>query len=174
MGIWHGSSIKYVIGEGLWFWLVIVIGNISDPVFQRIWEKLHISKDNALICIFRITRTLVLVSIGNVFFRAESFMRSLEMFKLAFSETVSYNIVNLLKDYNVGRTALGDFVGLVLWFVAIAMVICYEIMCYKQENPLLLLSNKSMVLRWITYWTIAIIISYSIFEEQSTFIYAGF
>lgn len=174
MGIWHGSSIKYVIGEGLWFWLVIVIGNIFEPVFQRIWIKLHISKDNALICIFRITRTFVLVSIGNVFFRAESFMRSLEMFKLAFSETVSYNIVNLLKDYNVGRTALGDFVGLVLWFVAIAMVICYEIMCYKQENPLLLLSNKSMVLRWITYWTIAIIISYSIFEEQSTFIYAGF
>lgn len=174
MGIWHGNSIKYVIGEGLWFWFIIVIGNIFEPVFKKVLEKLHIGKDNSLMNLFRITRTFVLVSIGNVFFRAESFMKGVEILKLAFSDTIGYNIVNLLKDYNVGRTALGDFVGIALWFLAIVMVVSYEIISYNGINPMSLLSNKNRVLRWGVYWTIAIIISFSIFGEQSTFIYAGF
>lgn len=174
MGVWHGNSIKYVIGEGFWFWFIIVIGNIFEPFFKKLLEKLNIDKDNYLTNLFRIIRTFVIVSIGNVFFRAESFMRGLEILRMAFSKTISYDIVNLLKDCNVGRTALGDFVGLVLWFVAIVMVVCYEIMCYKGSNPISLLSNRSKVFRWGVYWTIAIIISYSIFGEQSTFIYAGF
>lgn len=174
MGIWHGNSIKYVIGEGLWFWFIIVIGNIFEPAFIKLWEKLHINKDNVILSIFRVARTFVLVSIGNVFFRAESFMKGLEMLRLAFSKTISYNIINLLKDYNTGRTALGDFVGLSLWFIAILMLVYCEAMCYKGKNPIYLVSTRNIVLRWSIYWTIAIIISYSIFGEQSTFIYAGF
>ena len=174
MGIWHGNSIKYVIGEGLWFWFIIVTGNIFEPVFKKVLEKLHIGKDNYLMNLFRVIRTFVLVSIGNVFFRAESFMKGLEMLRLAFSGTISYNIVNLLKDYNVGRTVLSDYVGIALWLLAIVMVVGYEIISYKGINPIFLLSNKNRVLRWGVYWTIAIIISFSIFGEQSTFIYAGF
>ena len=174
MGVWHGNSIKYVIGEGLWFWFIIVIGNIFEPYSRKLLERLHIGKENYIMNLLRIIRTFMLVSIGNVFFRAESFMKGLKMLRLAFSGTLSYNIVNLLKDYNVGRTALGDFVGLILWFLAIAMVVGYEIICYKGANPVTFLSNKNTILRWGCYWVIAIIISFSIFGEQSTFIYAGF
>lgn len=174
MGVWHGNSIKYVIGEGLWFWFIIVMGNIFEPIFKNLLEKLHIGNENYLLNLFRIIRTFVLVSVGNVFFRAESLMKSLEILRLAFSGTLSYNIVNLLKNYDVGRTALGDFVGLVLWFLAIAMVMGYEIINYKGINAITLLGNKNIILRWACYWAIAIIISFSIFNEQSTFIYAGF
>ena len=174
MGVWHGNSIKYVIGEGLWFWLIIVIGNIFEPYSKKLLELLHIGKENYVMNLLRIIRTFVLVSVGNVFFRADSFLKGIEMLRLAFSVTLNYNIVNLLKDYNVGRTALGDFVGLALWLLAIIMVVGYEIISYKGTNPVTMLSNKNAILRWGCYWVIAIIISFSIFGEQSTFIYAGF
>lgn len=174
MGVWHGNSIKYVIGEGLWFWFIIVIGDILGPYFKRILEMLNIGNGNALLNIFRILRTFILVSIGNVFFRADSFMKGLEFLKMAFSKTISYNIVSLLKNYNVGRTTLGDFVGVALWIVAIVMMACYEILCYRGSNPISVLSNKNRIFRWGVYWTVAIIISFSIFAKQSTFIYAGF
>ena len=174
MGVWHGNSIKYVIGEGLWFWLIIVIGNIFEPYSKKLLELFHIGKENCVMNLLRIIRTFVFVSIGNVFFRADSFLKGIEMIRLAFSRTLSYNIVNLLKDYNVGRTALGDFVGLALWLLAIIMVVVYEIIGYKGTNPITMLSSKNVILRWGCYWVIAIIISFSIFGEQSTFIYAGF
>ena len=174
MGIWHGNSIKYVIGEGLWFWFIIVIGNIFEPVFKKVLEKLHIGKDNRLMNLFRITRTFVLVSIGNVFFRAESFMKGIEMIRLAIFKETNFTITDILEKYNIGKLFFDDFVGFVLCFLAIAMVVSYEIVSYNGINPMSLLCNKNRVLRWGVYWTIAIIISFSIFGEQSTFIYAGF
>lgn len=35
MGIWHGSSWKYMIGEGWFFWIVIVAGQVFEPVSKK-------------------------------------------------------------------------------------------------------------------------------------------
>lgn len=35
MGLWHGGAWKYVLGQGLWFWLMIVLSQVFEPLFKK-------------------------------------------------------------------------------------------------------------------------------------------
>jgi D-alanyl-lipoteichoic acid acyltransferase DltB (MBOAT superfamily) len=48
MGIWHGSSWKYMIGEGWYFWCIIVGSQILEPLFKAVKKALHINDKNPL------------------------------------------------------------------------------------------------------------------------------
>ena len=39
MGLWHGSGWKFIIGEGLWFWIVIITGNMCGKSLQNLGKE---------------------------------------------------------------------------------------------------------------------------------------
>ncbi len=72
VGFWHGGDIKYVIGSGLLHWFYITTGEILNPKFNKFWSRFSFGADAPLLNALRVVRTFCLVSLGFVFFRAES------------------------------------------------------------------------------------------------------
>lgn len=84
MGLWHGGGWNY-IGEGIWFWLVIVLGQTLEPWFKQVIQKCRIRVEgNAWYC-FRCVRTTFIYAVGALFFKAGSLSAALHMIADAFS-----------------------------------------------------------------------------------------
>lgn len=85
VGIWHGSSWKYV-AYGLWNSIIITSSILLDPFYKNLENKLRINTQCFSWRFFQIARTFLLVSIGRIFSRADSFKDSLRMIKRMFAE----------------------------------------------------------------------------------------
>lgn len=167
MGIWHGSGWRYVFGQGLWFWLIIALEQIFSPLTRELRKKRLYN----LFCLFR---TFILFCIGMTFFRADSYLSAITMFKLGMTKTENWNIVRLIKDHGIGRVALGDVTGILLLMLTLLFLVVFEIVKYNGKNPYNFISNRTWSIRWGVYWILIITIVYNMFGTQSNFIYAGF
>ena len=167
MGIWHGSGWRYVLGLGLWFWLIIFL----EQVISSFTKKLKKNKIYRIFCVFR---TFLFICIGMTFFRAKSYLTAINMFKLGVMNTKNWGIVGLLKGYEVGRVALGDVIGILLLTLMIMAMFIFELLIYNKKNPYKIVSRQRLAVRWGIYWVLVITIMFNIFGTQTDFIYAGF
>lgn len=173
MGIWHGESIKYIIGEGIWFWLILVIGNLTEPFFKKSILKLKFA-NNKILDILRVIRTFILVCVGQLFFRADSFTAGIRMLKLGFTKHRYLNIIPVLIEHHVGTSTLGGYL-VVSWFLlSVVLMIAVDRLIYNGINPYMEIGKKSAVFRWSIYWFIVFGVVFTIYGEQADFIYAGF
>ncbi len=85
IGLWHGGGWNYIFGVGLYMWLVIVLGELLSPLFQKINQLLHINTECFSWRLFRRIRTFLLFIFGLSFFRAQSLKDGFLMWKSAFS-----------------------------------------------------------------------------------------
>lgn len=93
MGLWHGGGWNY-IAEGIWFWLVIVLGQITEPFFNRVFHaKEHTGR---LMTLFRQTRTTCIYAVGVVFFRGPDLTDAVKTICRSLSPK---NIVNSLYEF---------------------------------------------------------------------------
>lgn len=84
IGLWHGGAWKYVIGEGLWFWCVIVLEQLFAPVSKKVTKRLSINTDAFSWHVFQSLRVFICVCIGNIFFRLGSLKEAFAVIKLIF------------------------------------------------------------------------------------------
>ena len=68
-GLWHGASNKYIV-YGLYYFVLILLGMLFEPVAVKLFEKLHINRKGKVWGGVSIFRTIVLVGIGMMLFRA--------------------------------------------------------------------------------------------------------
>lgn len=167
MGIWHGDGLKYIIGEGYWFWLIIVLEQTISPLTKKI-------KNNKIYDVFSILRTFLFVCIGNIFFRADSFRSAVGMIKLGFIKPQTWNLIEIFKIHGIGKDAMGGLVNVGLFLFFLCLMFLFEIMVYKGGNPYKYISRQKMIIRWGIYWLFVIVIAYNIFGVQEDFIYARF
>lgn len=85
MGLWHGGAWKYVLGQGIWFWLLIVLGQVFDPLFKKAIRLLCINTDCFSWRLFQSLRVFVLVCIGNMFFWLDGLRTTLRTMKAGLS-----------------------------------------------------------------------------------------
>lgn len=78
-GFWHGAGWQYLF-FGMYHFVLIFAGSLFAPAASRLTELLHIRKDSLFLRIFRIARTMLLVVIGELFFRAEGLRAGMTMF----------------------------------------------------------------------------------------------
>ncbi|MEG0592533.1 MAG: MBOAT family protein, partial [Coprobacillus sp.] len=78
-GLWHGSSLKYVM-YGMYYYSFMVIGMFMEPVFKKVLDKLHIKKETWYFKGFQIFRTILIVNIGMLIFRADNLSSAYHMF----------------------------------------------------------------------------------------------
>lgn len=82
MGLWHGGGWNY-IAEGIWFWAVIVLGDLLKPYFIKITA--HWNGDNRLWVFFQRARTALIYSVGATFFHYRSLREGWRFLVDAFS-----------------------------------------------------------------------------------------
>ncbi len=116
-GLWHGASYHY-IAWGLYFGVLISLSALLQPVFKKINQKLKIKEESLGWRIFRIARTCILVTIGWVFFRADSLTQARYML----IHCLDFSAIGLLFDGTLLSLGFDWFVfviigvGLAIWY----------------------------------------------------------
>ena len=171
MGLWHGNSWKYIVGEGLWFWFVIVIGQICEPISKKVLATLRIHTDHALWHAFQTIRTLFLWLFGMVFFRADSLTDAVS--RIAAGCHISFNL-GFIKDIlaSVNFADLGGKSGTLLMATATLAVLIIDFMKYKGTHVMEKISKLKW--RWVLYYAIVIVIYLSLNIASQESIYAQF
>ena len=72
IGLWHGGSMTFVIGSGLLQWFYIVMEELLEEPFKKIWKSLKIDPDSPVLNVLRMIRTFLLFALGMAFFRSPS------------------------------------------------------------------------------------------------------
>ena len=71
IGLWHGE-LKYVVGESMWYWILLMLGEIFSKTCKKWKGKLGIGQDSFSFHLFQSVRTFLIYAIGIVFFRADN------------------------------------------------------------------------------------------------------
>ncbi len=122
VGIWHGGDWKYIIGSGLLHWLYIAAGELLGPGIRRRMEGAGIPMDASWMNRLRVLRTFFLVSIGFVFFRADSTGAALRMLQLAVT------VWNPQILWNGGIFSLGlDVIEMVIAVVSLLILLAVSL-----------------------------------------------
>lgn len=151
-GLWHGSGYTYLF-FGLYHFLFISLGNIFEPLIKKIYLFTKINRENKIVIVFRILKTGLFVSLGELIFRAESLKDAFLMLKNIFT---NFHILSLI---NTNYSSLGldhkDFI-----ILAITLIIIFVVSLLQEKNVKIFdyIEKKPLLVRWSFYYGIIIFI----------------
>lgn len=116
IGLWHGGNWKYVFGMGIWFWALIVLSQVCEPLFAKARAALKIKTGSFGWHLFQSLRVFFLACLGNMFFRLDSFSTAVQTMKLGFAQ---WN-PRIFVDGSLYRLGLD---AVEFWIMAVSMLI---------------------------------------------------
>ena len=166
VGIWHGAEWHFIV-YGLYNGVLIVLGILFKPLFEKLIILFHINVKSTLWKNFRILRTFFLVNIGWAFDDVSDLGMSFSLIKQAFSFSSNGLIQNWKFDTFSELT-----IYTVLFFSALWLVT--SIMKEKGINVREFISKRPLPVRWAIY--LFLILSVPFFQAANMvgFIYAQF
>ena len=180
MGIWHGNSWKYVVGEGLWFWLVIVLGQILEDPIRTVTERLHIRTESIIWKTFQRIRTFLIFTVGQLFFRANSLMDSFARISnsvIYFGKSISPSYIKFIADDLRNSTIpweMGARTGEISLIIAMILLVYVDIQTNRGVDIQLQLKTMPTPLRWAVYYCAVLLIFISFNAVNVQFAYAQF
>jgi D-alanyl-lipoteichoic acid acyltransferase DltB (MBOAT superfamily) len=172
-GLWHGNSWKYIVGVGFWFWLVIVLSQIMNPVFTSWKNALRINVQGLGWKAFQVIRTYILFSFGNLFFRAVSLRDAFSRVYNGFHIKMNFQFLYDMKAA-VDFSKMGGKMGLLYMAVSLAAVLIVDYMIYKEIDVRTRLADKKWLVRWVLYYAMVILIVFSLDISNQESLYAQF
>lgn len=171
-GIWHGVGWNYIF-YGMYYFVMILCGSIFEPLVEKTTAFLHINRDGIPYRIFQSVKLLLIVFIGELFFRANGLRAGIAMFKSIFSGFELATITNgsLLQ---LGLTK-HDFAAVLFGLLVVLVVgIIHEKGVSIREK----VADWNTVFRWSFYYAtillIAVLGAYGAGCAPVDLIYAGF
>lgn len=144
-GLWHGASGKYIV-YGLYYYVILILGMVVGAIASLIYKKAKINPNNKALKIVRIIRTLIIVNIGMLIFRATNLTVAWQMFTQLFKGG-SWNII--IKD-------VLDIPDLVMCFVTLIPLITVDFLYEFKIDINQKISNLHLALRMLI-WIILIL-----------------
>jgi len=154
-GFWHGSAWSFIF-YGMYHFTLIMLGRLFDPLSKKILGKLHIDAKKCWYKVFQTIRTIILVFIGELFFRANGLKAGFEMFKIMITK-FSFKAIADGELLNLGL----DSKDLIIVLIFTILMIIVSILKEKGFNIRELIANRNIALRWTIY--IVLILSVIIF-----------
>ena len=141
-GLWHGPAWSYIF-FGLYHFFFILLGNLISPLVTKINNKLHINSEAKLYKFIQIIRTIILVIIGELFFRAEGFKIGLSMFTSIFTNFHFSPLTPvLLKKLGI------DYQDIIIVIVALVVVFIISLLKERGINIREKLNKSHMIVSW--------------------------
>jgi len=163
VGVWHGAEWHFIV-YGLYNGVLIVLGIIFKPLFEKLITLFHINAQSTYWKAFRMLRTFILINIGWAFDDVTDLQMSASMLKQLFM----FDTGNLISNLSLGKFNIYIvlFFTLILLIVSIAKELKIEVRKKIASFPI--------VIRWPIY--LFLIFSILLFQSFSTgnFIYAQF
>lgn len=159
-GLWHGSAWSYIF-YGMYHFVMILTGNIVEPLAEKFNARLHLNPDSLPYRWFKIVRTTFFVVIGELFFRAQGLRAGLSMFKIMVTK-FSFSSINLafLKDLKL------DKYDLIIVGVVLLLVFVVGILKEKGVNVNEKITQSKLPVRWAVM--LLLILSVIIFAAYGT------
>jgi alginate O-acetyltransferase complex protein AlgI len=148
IGIWHGSSFKYV-AFGIYYGILIILGILFEPVFANIMKKFNIKTNNFSWKLFQILRTFSIVCIGRYFSRAATFTTAISMMKASLNDIQPYAFYK--HDlFNLGL----DTQQFIILAFAVIVLFAISVMQEKGIQVRNSLEKQNIVFRWTVYFAL--------------------
>ncbi len=123
-GFWHGAAWKYVV-YGLYYYVLMMLGLFLEPLFAKMCKKLGINRKSKPYRAFQIIRTIVIVNIGMLIFRAENLLTAVMMLKSAF-DGIDFSVL-IPGNHNGFNLSLYDYAVIIIgFFILIAVGVIKE------------------------------------------------
>lgn len=173
IGLWHGSSWKYLFGVGLWFWAVIVTGELFSPALVKLAKLLHVNMECFSFRLFQRLRTFAIVAFGLSFFRAESAREGLTLWKEAFA---CWN-PHVLFGSSLLTHGL-DLQDMIVLAVGLLVLLAVSMMQYRGVAVREWIAGQNLIFRWGLFLALFFaVIIFGMYGKQynaADFIYQGF
>jgi D-alanyl-lipoteichoic acid acyltransferase DltB (MBOAT superfamily) len=162
-GLWHGASWTFVVWGAL-NGVYLVIEKLTSNLKDKIALKIGLSNVPKLYTFLQIAFTFVLVNLGWIFFRSNSFQDAFYILKNSFSN-ISFNFSNI--TLGTGRSGL---------IIILASIVFMEIVHIIQENGGMrrFISKRPLLVRWSAYILIIVLILMFGAFNGTAFIYFQF
>ncbi len=171
-GFWHGSGWKYIT-YGMYYYVIMLLGMIFEPMFVRMFKSVHIERNSAVLNVLRIVRTCFIVVVGMILFRSESVGAWVSVLKSA--------VLNFAPKTLTDGTLLTMGIDVYDFAVIAAATAVLFIISVLQECGVKVrksIANRNIALRWGMYFALlfAVIIfgAYGPGYDAVDFIYGQF
>ena len=172
-GLWHGGAYKYIFGWGLWFWLCLILGQTGEPLWKKLRIFFKVRESSFSWRLFQIFRTFILVSVGNIFFRAGSLKAAFRTISLGFT---SADNPWILFDGSYSRFGLSQK-EVFLTFAGLLILLLVSVL-QQSGSVREKIDRQGIVFRWVLYFMLlfAVIVfgKYGPDYNPADFIYRGF
>lgn len=173
IGLWHGGAYKYIFGWGLWFWLCLVLGQAGEPCWKKLRVFFKVRTDSFSWHLFQSLRTFLLVSIGNIFFRAGSLKAAFRAIRLGLTTAVNPWV---LFDGSYTRFGLSEKEAVLIAVGLLVLLLVSVLQCSGSVREKI--DRQGIVFRWALYFLLifAVIVfgKYGPDYDPADFIYRGF
>lgn len=115
-GFWHGSGWKYIV-YGLYYYILMMFGMFLEPMFEKVCTTVHINRKSNGYSIFQNIRTIIIVCIGMLIFRADDLKAAGTMFTSIFKATSGKASTIGLNKYDYAVIIIG-----VIALIAVALI----------------------------------------------------
>lgn len=171
-GIWHGDRWSYIF-FGMYYFVLILLGKIVEPLNNKILLFLKISKNNIFYRGLQSIKMLVIIFTGELFFRANGLKAGFEMFQSIFTK-FSWSA---LTDGSILKLGI-SYKDIIVVLIALAIVFIIEILKEKGVSIREKIAERNIFFRWSFYYAVLIIIvifgAYGEGYIPAELIYAGF
>ena len=169
-GLWHGASVKYIL-YGLYYYFLMMFGELCKPLFEKAKAKLHIKERNKPFAVFQIIRTFVIVNVGMLIFRSATVGEFIQLIKQSFS-SVDY-ITGAKEVFSITKVVIYAFFGIVCVF---ALSVIHERRSNETVGGILYSLPRIARIAVVSGLIISIILCgvYGPDYSAAEFVYAGF
>ena len=146
VGFWHGPDWKYVV-FGVWNGCFIMISILLEGIYSKTRSLCRINEQTFTWKMFRIVRTLVIVSFGRFFTGAKDIDTAVDMFKRTFVNTRDLSFIT---DGSLLKLGLSN----ANWILLIVTIVILLYVDYKHEHDFSIrkaIAQQHVVFRWAIY-----------------------
>lgn len=170
-GLWHGPHWTYIF-YGMYYFVLIFLENVLEEPTDKLTKKLKINRGGRGYRVFRMIKLLIIVNLGEMFFRANTVADGFSMFG------------RILTDFHVTElfTKL-DHLGMDKYDIAVALigvliVLIVDILHEKQISIRKKIAQWSLPARWVFWYAVIFIVvifgAYGAGYTVVDMIYAGY
>lgn len=177
VGFWHGGNWKYIFGGGFFFFAIIAMGQLLEPIFAFLTRTLKIRTETASWKLFLRLRTFFLFASAVSFQRAFSFKEGLKMWRHVFTSFNPWIFVDGTL-FKLGLDAKDFFVLIFALLIVLFVEIGEHGGKEKAVSMRKRVAGQNIAFRWLVY--LGLVFSVLIFGmygegfKASDFIYQGF
>lgn len=167
-GLWHGANITFVFWGAL-HGLYQIIGELLGPLIGGFCKSLRVNTETFSWKVLRILKTFFLVDLAWIFFRADTMAAAFQILRQSFD----LSNTGLLLNNGLYELGLNER-NMSILLLAFLILAVYSVLKEQKINVIEQLSGQNAVFRYAVYWTIVLLITFSLDITGQEFIYFQF